>query len=266
MKFDGILIASDVDGTLAHGTEISEENIEAIRYFTQNGGLFTLSTGRAYRYVNEHFSDSVVINAPLILLNGTQIVRETDGEVLWQGKMPESFKKLLVRIKETEPDVWVHVHTPHGETKHSFSPEDYVQGDYMKIVLVAEDEETPHRLKKILQPEFPEFEMYQSWNVSLEFNSNLAGKGNALKLVKEMTGAQIAIGVGDYGNDTSLLKEADIGIAVGNAIPELKETADFVTVPFEEHAIAHIIYHLEEFLKGDVKKVRTAKGLEKKQT
>lgn len=249
MKFDGILIASDVDGTLARGTEISKENMDAIRYFTENGGLFTLSTGRSYRYVKEHLMDKIDINAPLIVLNGTQIVRGADDKVLWQGEMTDNFKNLLVRIKALASDVVVHVHTPHGETKQSFNPEDYAVGEYMKIVMVAQDKQTPIRVKEILQPEFPEFEMYQSWNVSLEFNNALAGKGNAVKMLKEMTNAKITIGVGDYGNDITLLKEADVGIAVGNAMQELKETADFVTVPFEEHAIAQIIYNMDKFKK-----------------
>lgn len=249
MKFDGILIASDVDGTLARGTEISKENMDAIRYFTENGGLFTLSTGRAYRYVKEHFLDTISINAPLILLNGTQ-VRQMNGDVLWQGEMPERFKDLLVRIGEIAPEVALYVHNPDGLTKNSFSPEDYNDGAYMKIVMVAKDEATALGVKEILQPEFPEFEMYQSWNVSLEFNSALAGKGNALRQVKEMTNSKITIGVGDYGNDTTLLRDADIGIAVGSAMEQLKETADFVTVPFAEHPIAHIIYNIDEFIKN----------------
>ena len=41
MKYDGILISSDIDGTLVRGGVISDENPEAIRYFKESGGLFT---------------------------------------------------------------------------------------------------------------------------------------------------------------------------------------------------------------------------------
>lgn len=249
MKYDGILIASDVDGTLARGTDISKENLEAIRYFTENGGLFTLSTGRAYRYVMEHFSRLIPFNAPLIVVNGTQIADPETGEILWQGEMPESFKEALRVAKEACPDLSVYVHTPTGETVTSFDPSDYAEGTFLKIVFVADSEDKAKQLKKTLEPLFPEYEMGHSWNVSLELNSSAAGKGRAVQFVKQLTGAKTVIGVGDYGNDFSLLSDADIGIAVGNALPELKEVADFVTVPMEQHAIAHIIYHLEEFLK-----------------
>ena len=46
-KYDGILLCSDLDGTLSNSDgKISNENLEAIDYFCKNGGHFTLCTGR----------------------------------------------------------------------------------------------------------------------------------------------------------------------------------------------------------------------------
>lgn len=40
-KFDGLLLLSDLDGTLLGADRcISRANSDAVRYFTQNGGLF----------------------------------------------------------------------------------------------------------------------------------------------------------------------------------------------------------------------------------
>ena len=42
-RYDNILLCSDLDGTLRNSKgEISEENIQAIKYFCDNGGLLTL--------------------------------------------------------------------------------------------------------------------------------------------------------------------------------------------------------------------------------
>ena len=56
-KFDKVLLASDFDntlvyteGALARGEDIppmSARNREAVEYFIQNGGYFSISTGRA---------------------------------------------------------------------------------------------------------------------------------------------------------------------------------------------------------------------------
>lgn len=44
--FDGILLVSDIDGTLTDLTQVSRRNIEAIERFICLGGHFTLCTGR----------------------------------------------------------------------------------------------------------------------------------------------------------------------------------------------------------------------------
>ena len=53
------------------------------------------------------------------------------------------------------------------------------------------------------------------------------------------------IAVGDYNNDISMLLAASVGIAVGNARPEVKAVADRVTVTNEESAIRRIIAEIE---------------------
>ena len=46
-KFDRILIVSDLDGTfLGSGGRMVERNVEKIKFFNANGGLFTFATGR----------------------------------------------------------------------------------------------------------------------------------------------------------------------------------------------------------------------------
>ncbi|MBQ3226919.1 MAG: HAD hydrolase family protein, partial [Clostridia bacterium] len=51
-KFDGVLICTDLDGTLLKKDKtISEENLKAIEYFKREGGFFTIVTGRMPFYV-----------------------------------------------------------------------------------------------------------------------------------------------------------------------------------------------------------------------
>ena len=52
-KFDGMLICTDLDGTLLRNDKtISCENIDAIEYFKQEGGYFTFVTGRMPFFVS----------------------------------------------------------------------------------------------------------------------------------------------------------------------------------------------------------------------
>ena len=57
------------------------------------------------------------------------------------------------------------------------------------------------------------------------------------------------VAIGDFENDVEMIKKAGVGIAVANACPAAKEVADIVTVSNEEHAIAKIIYSIEEIIK-----------------
>ena len=65
-----ILIITDVDGTLLREKQgISKENLEAIKRFTDKGGRFTVSTGRAID-VARYLLKDIPINAPSVHING----------------------------------------------------------------------------------------------------------------------------------------------------------------------------------------------------
>ena len=48
---------------------------------------------------------------------------------------------------------------------------------------------------------------------------------------------------GDGGNDVPIIKEAGIGVAMGNAVDEVKQTADFVTRHIDEDGVAYALRH-----------------------
>ena len=69
--FSDILLAADFDRTLTDPhTKIPQRNIDAIRYFMDNGGTFTINTGRNPATLHRHM-DELLYNAPLLLYNGS---------------------------------------------------------------------------------------------------------------------------------------------------------------------------------------------------
>ena len=71
--FDGYILATDMDGTLINSNrKISEANLKAIEYFVNNGGKFTVASGRMVSSVRE-FIEVLKINCPTILHNGATV-------------------------------------------------------------------------------------------------------------------------------------------------------------------------------------------------
>ena len=69
MRFQGVLFASDFDGTLAPSDKrLRPAVLRAIHFFIQNGGYFTLATGRHPLALKD--LEPCWFNAPALLVNG----------------------------------------------------------------------------------------------------------------------------------------------------------------------------------------------------
>ena len=75
-------------------------------------------------------------------------------------------------------------------------------------------------------------------------------KGEGLKKLAELLGVTIpeTMALGDAENDLSILKEAGLSVAMGNAVPAVKELCDVETGICEENGWAQAID--EYVLKG----------------
>ncbi|KQY84297.1 phosphatase [Paenibacillus sp. Root52] len=88
--------------------------------------------------------------------------------------------------------------------------------------------------------------------VSSEHNFEMqhpdVSKGNALsKLAAHLNIAmEDTVSIGDNFNDVSMLQMAGLGIAMGNAEPEIKALAKAITLTNVEHGVAHAIYSVLE--------------------
>ena len=70
-----------------------------------------------------------------------------------------------------------------------------------------------------------------------------AGKAEALKLLSERFGIPAArvVAVGDAGNDLLILRAAGLGVAMGNAPPEVQAAAKRVIGTNNSAALAELI-------------------------
>ena len=248
-KFDGILIATDLDQTLAIGDNVAQENVEAIQYFQQEGGLFTLATGRYISHIEDNFSDKITPNCSILTLNGNVICDEKTHE-------PTVLSEL---DKDITSEILSYSHKNHSENilfvnvcdwNESYKYEGEVFNDTCKLVFVMETEEAALKLRDHLKEKYSHIiNVERSWPVGVEIYAKDGGKGKALEYLRRSGKYHIdtIICAGDYENDISMLEYADIGFAVKNANEEAKKAADIVCdVTCTEGAIAWIINKLDK--------------------
>lgn len=264
-KFKGMLICTDLDGTLLNSKgQISKENLEAIEYFKSEGGRFTFVTGRPPMIAGRMF-DAVKPNAPIGCYNGGGVYDFKSKKFLWSVALPDDFKELVHFIDEKMPDVGIQLNTTEQIYFNKDNPAmvrfrkvtelPNIGGDYMavtepvvKVVFGHLDGNRMDELAKTLNshPKSHEFDFIRSEETLYEILPKGVSKGNLLLKIAELLDIdpQNTVAVGDYNNDISMIKAAGIGYAVQNAVPEAKAVADRITVSNNDHAIAAIINEL----------------------
>lgn len=260
-KFDGILLCTDFDGTFAHKAEVSPENCKAVQYFEENGGRFTVVSGRHPLFLKEH-EIGFQVNAPLVGYNGALILDENTGFILHSGGRRD-VRALEIAQYFWEKDERLHRVVAHDATRNNFrckrdasdgftnveSLKSHLNLPLYNILCVTKCEEDAISLRDdIISYVGDEFVICRSWGIGIEVICPNDQKGVAALRLKEQLGAKLLVAAGDFENDISMLKAADIGYAVANATDNVKEAADRVTVDYREHAIAAIIRELEQEL------------------
>lgn len=262
-KFDGYLIASDIDGTLTDEKgQISRENADAIRYFQSEGGRMTVASGRFPSYI-EKYADVFVPNTCVIGINGTMLYDpETKTPVIERplddgalGVIHESIT-LCPQIKG------VVVSSPQHDLRiesADFDRMDEILTGHEKPwfkAIFLQDPKDSHFVRDTLKAAFGNrYRFDMSWAAGLELHVMDSGKGEMVKELRRLlteAGHPIhtVVCVGDYENDISMLEAADIAYAVENAVDEVKAAADRITVSHRNSAIASIIGDLENDMKS----------------
>ncbi len=247
-RYSGILLCSDFDGTLAKNQIIPKENLDAIRYFCDNGGVFSVVSGRNVEFL-DNYTPELVLRSYVACLNGTEIYHYPTKTLVERALVPEGTQAMLKNlIDELDCISDIRVFGMHGNRVIENNGEDFCDrvmalfSEPVRKLLIHSDKPYADDFVAFIKRYFGDgFEVARSWSQGLEISNGVLNKGIAARKMADLIGADKLVCVGDYENDISLLKAADISFAVGNAIPSLKKIATHTTVNVEECAIAAII-------------------------
>ena len=265
-KFYGYVIFSDLDGTLLNDEKkVSKENREAIKYFIDNGGKFSIATGRAIESVEKYIKD-VKTDLPIITYNGGILYDNNEKKVISEKILDMDKKKLAFKIADDYENLGVEVYAgkdiyvikDNGMSDRQATrllnltydvPDNILDLNWNKITTVGKIEfmdkvesefENKYKTKSI-----------RSGECFIEIVPDNVSKGNALNEIIKMYNLdkQKVICVGDNMNDAELLMEAGIPFCPENASKELKKYAKHITVNNNNNIIPNIVKWIEERVK-----------------
>jgi len=271
MIFSGYYLFSDIDGTL--GTEsrgIPLRNISAISRFVENGGSFSLCTGRMAVNIKP-FTKDISVNGISIINNGASYYDYSSGKSFNIRTLPKQIVEYLRVIISMEELIDVTAVTLSGffrilNAEHLYMPND--EDLNRRLVKLDESHSPQMRVVFSFPPGsnvkdkvsfwnswgFPEVDFIQSSESYIEMMPKGVNKGTALTELCEMQGIPInrTFFIGDSYNDSEIFKTAGFSACVVETPVELQELCDCVLGACMDGALADFIQLLE------MKKLRIA--------
>lgn len=274
-------IILDIDGTLLNDDKkISPETKKALITAQQNGVKLILASGRPTTGMHLYAEqlEMETYHGLLVSYNGAKVVDcQTKEELFNQTLTIAEGKAVLEHMKQFEvkvmidKDDYMYVNNVYdcyipykGEEINIIQYES--RGGNFKL---CEKEDLAafldYRINKILTAGDPDYmqKNYQSMmapfkntlncvftaDFYFEFTAKNIDKAKALDTVLTPMGihAENIIAFGDGHNDITMVKYAGTGIAMDNAVPELKAVANSITLSNNKDGIAHV---LNNFIKS----------------
>lgn len=244
----------DLDGTLLNAESmITPEIREALNKLRKNGIMPVIATGRTNVEIKE-ISEAAGINS-FITMNGQHVIH--DGKIIYNNTIPEDIcQRLADKALELGDDIGFYTPTDIKVSSHS----DQVKETYTFIHtgLPQEDKQfykkTPLNMMLLIggnkdaiyHDAFPELTFFRNTPYATDVISKDGSKGNGVRQYVKALGLDnlTTYGFGDGPNDLDLLKACDYRIAMGNAVPELKEIATYVSSKNTEGGIIQALNHL----------------------
>jgi len=234
------LLALDMDGTLLNEkSEISEENERWIRAAIEAGIVVCFATGRGYPSALP-FAEKLGLTSPMVLVNGGE-VWSSPTALHARTTMPASEIAALREIA-LRHDAWYWGYSVERVYNRNDWIEDPYSTEWLKFGYYTEDAAALAAVAEAI-PAAGEFETTNSHPCNIELNPLGVSKASGLRQVCAMLGIGMheIVACGDSLNDAAMIREAGLGVAMGNAQAAVKAMADVVTLTNDEDGVAHVI-------------------------
>ncbi len=233
----------DIDGTLIDYTFVPAENRCAIAEARQAGHLVLLNTGRGYRFIPNRVWDNFTFDG---VVCGSGAYASLHGEILqsrtlsaqtamavaaylMEKRQPFIFEgenQVLVYGTECRHDYWLPLTSPEELV------EKYADAGVQKINLPGQ---VPKEIADWLRKQF----CLLQHPAYAEASILGCDKGRGMKAVTDhLPDGFVSVAIGDSLNDLEMLEIADVSVAMGNSIDEVKALCSHETADVREAGVA----------------------------
>lgn len=266
------LLAFDLDGTLLDDSKaIPAENVRALRTAADNNIITVPASGRIYRFMPEAVRSQLSARY-FITANGGEVYDALSDSVLYSAEIPLHRALDVLDHFDTIDGIYDCYADNSGYMSRSFmeKADDYFLDPALnamlhsytlktrtpvedlrsfliergkslqKLQMFFRDSEVRLHQLKILPELFPDLVISSSLANNIEINSAEATKGQALAALCAKLGIDrsAVMAFGDGLNDLDMLQFAGTSVAMGNADPLIRKTADYVTVSNNDAGLA----------------------------
>ena len=272
------LIAFDLDGTfLDPKKNIHPDNIRALKAAAEKGAVIVPATGRIVGGVPQQIRELPFVRY-YVTVNGAFVYDAQEDKAVARAEIPLEDALRLLRYEDSlgisydcYQDGWGYMsadmYDRAGEfvadpgilklvlTLRTKVPElkEYLRQkgeSVQKLQLYFTDMQERARQFEALPELFPGMAFTTSVPFNIEVNSSAATKGQGLAALCRLLGIkpEEVLAFGDDRNDADMIRFAGVGVAMENAIEELRAAADWVTASNSEAGVARGI---ERFVLGE---------------
>ncbi|PLP61152.1 hypothetical protein CYK37_02360 [Mesorhizobium loti] len=228
---DVTALATDYDETLAEEGLVSAKTLTALRKLKDSGRRLILVSGRQLADLEKVFPDLDIFDR-VVAENGAVLHDPTTGQKRLLAPPPPSTFVEALKKRGVDPLLV-------GQT---------VIGTLVPNEMIVLDE---------IRRQGLELEIIFNKGAVMVLPSGI-NKATGLMAALDDLGLSVdgVVAVGDAENDHDFLRKAGFGVAVANALPSLKKTADRVTLAPAGDGVVEII---DDILRGDIAVMDTSK-------
>lgn len=251
------LLAFDIDGTMLDSNKRPlESTVEALKALREAGHFVTIATGRS-RYLAEtvirelDFENYILCNGAAAFLNHQQVFKQTlatDGlqqliEACHGLQIDTSLIHLDSSKRLTSFDMGKMEEAMTSFGSQASELGELGSGEDVYQALAYFDSSFDH----LFEGKYPDFNFVRWHEKCVDVVPTSGSKARTILHLADRLSIprEDIIGFGDGLNDREMLREAGIGVAMGNALDIVKQEADIVTKDNNNDGIWHALQELK---------------------